>query len=83
MIKENTIIHGNAKYIVRFGEIRIGLPGQQPVKFLKYDEANKLIADCRKRAPVQDRRRICRSGIQNVRRCQKILELSKSRQIGG
>ena len=45
MIKENTIIHGNAKYIVRFGEIRIGLPGQQPVKFLKYDEANKLIAE--------------------------------------
>ena len=35
MIKENTLIHGNAKYIVRFGEVRIGLPGQQPVKFLK------------------------------------------------
>lgn len=45
MIKENTIIHENAKYIVRFGEIRIGLPGQQPVKFLKYDEAGKLIAE--------------------------------------
>ena len=35
MTKENTITHGNAKYIVRFGETRIGLPGQQPVKFLK------------------------------------------------
>ena len=45
MIKENTIIHGNAKYIVRFGEIRIGLSGQQLVEFLKYDETNKLIAE--------------------------------------
>ena len=45
MIKENTIIHGNAKYIVRFGEPRIGILGQQPVKFLKYDEADKLIAE--------------------------------------
>jgi len=45
MIKENTIIHGNAKYIVRFGETRIGFSGQQPVKFLKYDEAGKLITE--------------------------------------
>lgn len=45
MTKENTITHGNSKYIVRFGETRIGLPGQQPVKFLKYDEAGKLIAE--------------------------------------
>lgn len=45
MTKENTITHGNAKYIVRFGETRIGLPGQQPVKFLKYDEAGKLITE--------------------------------------
>lgn len=45
MIKENTITHVNAKYIVRFGEIRIGLSGQQPVEFLKYDETNKLIAE--------------------------------------
>ena len=45
MIKENAITHGNAKYIVRFDEPRIGLPGQQPVKFLKYDEAGKLIVE--------------------------------------
>ena len=45
MIKENTLIHGNAKYIVRFGETRIGLSGQQSVKFLKYDEAGKLITE--------------------------------------
>lgn len=45
MIKENTLIHGNAKYIVRFNETRIGISGQQPVKFLKYDEAGKLIAE--------------------------------------
>ena len=45
MIKENTLIHGNAKYIIRFGETLIGLSGQQPVKFLKYDEAGKLIAE--------------------------------------
>lgn len=45
MIKENTITHGNAKYIVRFSEIRIGIPGQQHVKFLKYDEAGKLITE--------------------------------------
>lgn len=45
MTKENTITHGNAKYIVRFCETRIGLPGQQPVKFLKYDEAGKLITE--------------------------------------
>lgn len=45
MIKENTLIHGNAKYIVRFCETRIGFSGQQPVKFLKYDEAGKLITE--------------------------------------
>ena len=48
MIKENTIIHGNAKYIVRFGEIRIGLPGQQPVKFLKYVPEFRTYEDVRR-----------------------------------
>ena len=45
MTKENTITHGNSKYIVRFGATRLGLPGQQSVKFLKYDEAGKLITE--------------------------------------
>lgn len=40
-----TITHGNTRFVVKYENPRIGLFGRQSVRFLKYDEAGKLIAD--------------------------------------
>lgn len=45
MAKMITITHGNTRFVVKYENPRIGLFGRQPVRFLKYDEAGKLIAD--------------------------------------
>ena len=48
MSKEREILHGNAKYVIRFSKVHLGGKDEasyQEVRLLAYDEVGKLIVE--------------------------------------